>query len=361
MIAIMQGHKREQKFNLPSLNQYSNYWEDVREVYYPFESGLKAGTAEVYEHEIPGGQYSNLRPQAVALGLEHHFETIKKNYAIVNKMFGDIVKVTPSSKVVVDMALFMTSNNLTEQEVMKQGSALAFPDSVIDLFKGNLGQVKGGFPEELSKLVLKGDKPFSKRPNDYLEAVDFDKEFAQFKEQFGYDQTFLDFLSYKMYPAVFENFHEHKDTYGKVRNIPSTAFFYGLKQNEEVQVKLGQGKLMIIRLIYQSKADENGLCTVTFDLNGQTRSVQIRDNSAQATVKINAKATEENHIGSPLLGKLSAVLVEKGQRVKQNDPLFVIEAMKMESTITANFAGTVQEICVNEGELVEQQDLIIKL
>jgi len=360
MIAIMQGHKREQKFNLPSLNQYANYWEDVREIYYPFESGLKAGTAEVYEHEIPGGQYSNLRPQAVALGLEHKFEEIKKNYAVVNNMFGDIVKVTPSSKVVGDMALFMTSNNLTQEDVMEQGESLAFPDSVIDLFKGNLGQIEGGFPKKLSKLVLKGSEPFTKRPNEYLEPVDFDKELAEFREEFGEGRDFLDFLSYKMYPDVFENFHQHIKTYGKVKNIPTPAFFYGLKQNEEVQVKLSKGKIIIIRLIYQSEADENGLCTVTFDLNGQTRSVQIRDRAAKATVKINPKATEENQMGAPLLGKLSVVLVEAGQRVKQNDPLFVIEAMKMETTITAIADSTVKKVCIPEGELVEQGDLVIE-
>jgi len=360
MIAIMQGHKREQKFNLSSLNQYANYWEDVREIYYPFESGLKAGTAEVYEHEIPGGQYSNLRPQAVALGLEHKFEQIKKNYSIVNNMFGDIVKVTPSSKVVGDMALFMTSNNLSQEDVMEQGESLAFPDSVIDLFKGNLGQIEGGFPEKLSKLVLKGTEPFTKRPNEYLEPVDFDKELEEFREEFGKSRDFLDFLSYKMYPDVFENFHQHIKTYGKVKNIPTPAFFYGLKQNEEVQVKLSKGKIIIIRLIYQSEADENGLCTVTFDLNGQTRSVQIRDRSAKATKKINPKATEENQMGAPLLGKLSVVLVEAGQKVKQNDPLFVIEAMKMETTITATADSTVKKICIPEGELVEQGDLVIE-
>ncbi|MCW8931390.1 MAG: pyruvate carboxylase [Gammaproteobacteria bacterium] len=360
MIAIMEGQKREQKFNLPSLNQYANYWEDVREVYYPFESGLKSGTAEVYEHEIPGGQYSNLRPQAIALGLEHKFEQIKKNYAVVNDMFGDIVKVTPSSKVVGDMALFMTSNNLTEEDVMEQGASLAFPDSVIDLFKGNLGQVEGGFPEKLSKLILKDDEPFSKRPNEYLDPIDFDKEFVLFQEEFGEERNFLDFLSYKMYPDVFQNFHEHMKTYGKVRNLPSLAFFYGMKQNEEVQVNIGQGKTIIIRLIYQSEPDENGLCNVTFDLNGQTRSVQIRDHSAKATVKVNQKATEEEHIAAPLQGKLSVVLVKEGQKVSQNDPLFVIEAMKMETTITATFDCTIKKIYLQAGELVEQGDLVVE-
>jgi pyruvate carboxylase len=360
MIAIMHGNERGAEHDLRSLNQYSNYWEDVREMYYPFETDLKAGTADVYDHEIPGGQYSNLRPQAIALGLEHKFEEIKKNYAVVNRMFGDIVKVTPSSKVVGDMALFMTTNGLSEADVMRQGESLAFPDSVIDLFRGSLGQVEGGFPEELSKLVLKGEEPFTKRPNDYLEPVDFDTEFAAFLEEFGEQKTFLDFLSYKMYPDVFQDYHEHKKAFGAVRNLPTSAFFYGLKQNEEVLVELGQGKIIIIRLIYRSQADENGLCTVTFDLNGQTRSIQVRDESVQSTVTVNPKAVEENEIGAPLLGRLSAVLVEAGQEVKQNDALFVIEAMKMESTITAPFDGKVKRVCLDEGEMVEQGDLIIE-
>lgn len=360
MIAVMDGQDRGRDFNLESLNQYSNYWEDVRDMYYPFESDLRSGTAEVYDHAIPGGQYSNLRPQAIALGLEHKFEEIKKYYAIVNRMFGDIVKVTPSSKVVGDMALFMVSNGLTEQDVMEQGESLAFPDSVIDLFKGNLGQVEGGFPKELSKLILKGDKPFTKRPNEYLDPVDFDKEFVTFQEEFDDRTTILDFLSYKMYPAVYKDFYEHKKIYGNVRKLPTPAFFYGLKQNEEVRVKLAPGKEIIIRLIYRSEADENGLCNVTFDLNGQTRIVQVRDTSAVATTKVNPKAVEENQIGAPLLGKLSAILVEEGQSVSQNDALFVIEAMKMESTITAPFDGKIKKIALSDGELVEQGDMILE-
>ena len=250
LIAVMQGHEREQPFNLQSLNQYANYWEDVREMYYPFESGLKAGTAEVYQHEIPGGQYSNLRPQAVALGLEHKFEEIKKNYAIVNQMFGDIVKVTPSSKVVGDMALFMTSNGLSETDVMQQGERLAFPDSVIDLFAGNLGQVEGGFPKKLSKLVLKGKNPLPGRPNDHLEPVDFDSEFVAFQEEFDEYQTRLDFLSYKMYPDVFKDFYQHKQIYGDNSYLPTPAFFYGMKLNEEILVKLSQGKSIVISLLF---------------------------------------------------------------------------------------------------------------
>jgi len=361
LIAVMQGQPREQKFDLDSLNQYANYWEDKREVYYPFESGLKAGTAEVYKHEIPGGQYSNLRPQAIALGLEHKFEEVKENYAVVNKMFGDIVKVTPSSKVVGDMAIFMTSNGLTEADVMEQGDTLAFPESVHDLFKGNLGQTEGGFPPELSKLVLKNDKPFTNRPNDHLEPVDFDTEFAAFKEKFDdKNLTLKDFLSYMMYPQVFEDFYKHYDEYGNVSVLPTCAFFYGLKQREEVTVEIGQGKIIIIRMLYCSQPDEGGIRTVTFDLNGQTRSITIRDESVVSTQKVNRKAVEENEVGTPILGRLSAIMVEEGQKVEKDTPLFVIEAMKMESTITAPFTGTIKKIHLEAGEILEQGDLVIE-
>ncbi len=360
LIACMKGQAREQEFDLHSLNQYANYWEDLREVYYPFESGLKAGTAEVYEHEIPGGQYSNLRPQSIALGLEDKFEEVKKNYAVVNKMFGDIVKVTPSSKVVGDMAIFMTSNGLTEQDVMEQGGVLAFPESVHDLFIGNLGQVEGGFPSKLSKLILKNEKPFSGRPNDHLEPVDFDKEFSDFQEKFGNCSSILDFLSYMMYPKVYEDFYKHQDEYGNVSAIPTTAFFYGLKQRDEVTVKLGQGKVILIRLLYVSQPDAAGIRTVTFDLNGQTRSITIRDESVVSTQKVNRKAIEENEIGTPILGRLSAIMVKEGQTVEKDAPLFVIEAMKMESTITAPFAGTIKKIHLEVGEILEQGDLVIE-
>jgi len=360
LIAVMQGQPREQKFDLDSLNQYANYWEDKREVYYPFESGLKAGTAEVYTHEIPGGQYSNLRPQAIALGLEHKFEEVKENYAVVNKMFGDIVKVTPSSKVVGDMAIFMTSNGLSEADVMEQGGTLAFPDSVLDLFKGSLGQTEGGFPQELSKLVLKNDKPFTDRPNDHLEPVDFDQEFAAFKEKFDDSLSMKDFLSYMMYPQVFEDFYKHYDEFGNVSVLPTCTFFYGLKQREEVTVEIGQGKVIIIRMLYCSQPDEGGIRTVTFDLNGQTRSITIRDDSAVSTQKVNRKALEENEVGTPILGRLSTIMVEKGQKVEKDTPLFVIEAMKMESTITAPFSGVIKKIHLEEGEILEQGDLVIE-
>ncbi len=361
LIAAMEGQPREQKFNLKSLNDYANYWEDVREMYYPFESGLKAGTAEVYNHEIPGGQYSNLRPQAIALGLEHKFEEVKENYAVVNRMFGDIVKVTPSSKVVGDMAIYMTSNGLTEQDVMERGQTLAFPDSVIDLFKGGLGQQPGGFPTELSDIILKGEKPYGGRPNDHLKPVNLEAEFEAFKQEFDPEQTYLDFLSYKMYPAVFRDFYKHQQEYGSLSHLPTPVFFYGLKLNEEVTVQLGQGKVLIIRLLYRSPADENGMCLVTFEFNGQIRSVQIRDLSVKPTKASNRKAAGDKEIGTSLQGKLSALMVKPGQEVEQNTPLFVIEAMKMETTITAPYPGKVKAVYLQPGELVEQGDLVVEM
>jgi len=361
LIAVMQGHEREQAFNLASLNQYANYWEAVREYYYPFESGLKAGTAEVYEHEIPGGQYSNLRPQAIALGLEHRFEQIKKNYAAVNRMFGDIVKVTPSSKVVGDMAMFMTANGLDEKDVMAQGETLAFPDSVIDLFSGKLGQMEGGFPPGLSALVLKGRKPLAGPPGEALDPVDFDAEFAAFKEQFDENLTELDFLSYLMYPDVFRGFHEHQQEFGEVHYLPTHTFFYGLKQGDEILVKLQRGKTIVIRYIYRSHTDENGFCRVTFELNGQARSVQVRDETVVPKHAANRKAIERNEVGSPLMGRLSSVLVAAGDKVDKETPVFVIEAMKMETTITAPFESKVKAVHLQAGELVGQGDLVIEL
>ena len=361
MIAVMQGHEREQPFDLASLNEYANYWEAVREFYYPFESGLKAGTAEVYEHEIPGGQYSNLRPQAIALGLEHRFEQIKKNYATVNRMFGDIVKVTPSSKVVGDMALFMTANGLDEKDVMAQGDTLAFPDSVIDLFSGKLGQTDDGFPTALTAMVLKGKKPLEGPPGEALDPVDFEADFSAFKEEFDADLTELDFLSYEMYPDVFRGFYEHQKEFGEVHYLPTQTFFYGLGQGDEILVKLQRGKTIVIRFIYRSHTDENGFCRVTFELNGQARSVQVRDETVVPKTAANRKAVERNEIGSPLMGRLATVMVAPGDVVDKDTPIFVIEAMKMETTITAPIESTIKTVHLQPGELVGQGDLIIEL
>ena len=368
-VAIMQGHEREQEADLKSLNAYSRYWETVREHYYPFESGLKAGTAEVYDHEIPGGQYSNLRPQAAALGLEEEFETVKANYQLVNDMFGDIVKVTPSSKVVGDMALFMTSNKLSPADVLERGQSLAFPDSVVGFFRGELGQPAHGFPEALQKVILKGEKPFTDRPNAYLEPVDFDAELAAFKQEFYPDtqagpedeQLFLEFLSFSLYPKVYRDYFIYRQQYGELAYIPTLAFFYGMKPMQEILVEIAPGKTIIIRLLYISEPNAAGMRQVTFEMNGQARSIEVRDQEAKSTLKVNRKAAADNEVGAPLQGKLAGVSVSAGDKVKEGDTLFVIEAMKMESSISAPMSGTVKEVCLGAGELVAQGDLVVVL
>jgi len=359
--SYMQGHEREQKLNINSLNDYSTYWEYVREFYYPFESGLKAGTAEIYDNEIPGGQYSNLRPQANALGLGDKFETVKKNYALVNKMFGDLVKVTPSSKVVGDMALFMTSNNLTPNDVFEKGHTLSFPDSVVDLFRGELGQPVGGFPQELSKIILKGEKPFTDKPNKHLEPIDFSKEMEAFKKKFDGHDDEADLLAYLLYPKVYEDFYKHQQQFGEVGYIPTLAFFYGMKNGEEILVEISEGKTIIIKLLYISEPNEEALRTVAFELNGQTRRVKIKDNSAKVDKVTNRKISGENEVGAPLQGKLASIKVKPGDEVTESTALFVIEAMKMESSITPPRAGVVKEVHLKAGDMVQQDDLVISL
>jgi pyruvate carboxylase len=358
---MMQGHPRELRMNIKKLNELSNYWEDVREFYYPFESDLKAGTAEVFDHEIPGGQYSNLRPQARSLGLEKKFQEIKNNYVVVNRMFGDIVKVTPSSKVVGDMALFMTANGYTEQDIYEKGEEISFPDSVIGLFKGDLGQTPGGFPAKLAGIILKNEKGFSDRPNAHLKPIDFTKAFENFQEKYGEQYNFCDLLSYLFYPKVFDEYHQHQLAFGDLYYIPSTAFFFGLKANEETLIELAPGKSILVKMLYMSATDEDGIKHVFFKLNGQTRSIDAKDKSYTVTKEVHRKVGSGNDVGAPLQGKLSRILVKEGDAVEKNTPLFTIEAMKMESTIVASKRGTVQSIVLNEGVLVQQDDVVLEV
>lgn len=361
MVAALEGHERANAdISLDSLNQFSNYFEAVRESYYPFETELRAGTAEVYTHEIPGGQYSNLLPQARSLGLENKFEQIKKNYATVNRMFGDIVKVTPSSKVVGDMAMFMTSNNLTQEEIMERGDEISFPDSVKNFFRGDLGQPYGGFPEVLQKIVLKDEVPYTDRPNAHLAPVDFDKEFEEFKIKYPDKRmSFLDFLSFKLYPRVFDDYYHHFQQYDEVLKLPSKAFFYPMRPNEELMVRIAPGKKLLISFMYSLEPDEEGQRPVYFKINGQTRSILVRDTNIRVEKVEHEKVSTAEDIGAPLQGKLTSILVEEGQSVEKNQPLFVIEAMKMESTITAPKAGVVKRLPLKTGVMVEQDDLII--
>lgn len=359
--AIMEGHEREHNIDRHSLDRYSRYWEQVRQWYYPFETELKAGTAEVYDHEIPGGQYSNLRPQARGLGLEDKMDLIKQNYKAANDMLGGIVKVTPSSKVIGDMAMFMTSNNLTAEDVIAKAADLDFPDSMIALMQGHLGQWQFGWPTQLQADILKDKKPFTERPNAHLEPVDLEEGFSQFKKDYPEANTFEDYLSSLLYPKVFDQYYDHITQYGAVAALPTSAFFYGLQPNEEIIVDIAKGKSIPIQYLNANMADPTGNRLVTFRINGVVRSVLVHDDSAKTTVAINEKATREHQVGSPLQGSLSKILVKAGDTISKGDALFIIEAMKMESTVTAPKDGVVSRVILDEKTLVHQDDLVIEL
>ncbi len=367
VLEMLKFNDRENSIDIPKLNEYSNYWEAVREYYYVFESGLKAGTGEVYQHEIPGGQYSNLKPQAQALGLSDRFHEITKMYGEVNELFGDIVKVTPSSKVVGDMAQYLVSNNLTIEDVKKRGETISFPQSVVSLFKGELGQPVGEFPKDLQKSILKDQKAFTDRPNAHLEPVDFEAEFKDFEKVFkkgmGRALDITDFLSYKLYPKVFLGAYNHHLKYGNVMNIPTKNFFYGMDLEEEIIVTLDQGKTLLVRLISVGDPNDEGVVTVFFKINGQTRNVEIQDSAIKVDKVSHVKVdkADDKQIGAPLQGSLSSILVKSGQEVKKNEPLFIIEAMKMETTITANEDAVVKKIILKSGTMVEADDLVITL
>ncbi len=367
LVEMLRFNDRENPMNREKLAEYSNYWETTRNYYYPFESGLKSGTGEVYTHEIPGGQYSNLKGQAIALGLEDKFPEVTKMYGEVNQLFGDIIKVTPSSKVVGDMAQYLISNQLTIEDVMERGDTISFPDSVRSFFRGDLGQPVGGFPKKLQKIVLKDEEPYTERPNAHLEPIDFDKEFKAFKRKYsksmGRRLEITDFLSYKLYPKVFQQAYEHHALYGNVVNIPTKNFFYGMEIGEEIMVELDQGKVILVQLQLVGEPDINGNVSLFFKVNGQLSHVIVKDKSIKVDKKENTKANHDDskQIGSPLQGLLSNVLVKAGDEIKKNQPLFIIEAMKMESTVTAVEEGVVKKVYLKGGSMVDSNDLILEI
>ncbi|AMR26941.1 pyruvate carboxylase [Hymenobacter psoromatis] len=360
LVEMLRHTPRHREFNQHSLNGFSDYWEALREQYYPFESGLLAGTAEVFEHEIPGGQYSNLRPQAAALGLLDKFEEVKQRFADANQLLGDIPKVTPSSKVVGDLALFMVSNKLTPEGVISRGEGLSFPESVRELLRGDIGQPLGGWPADMQRVVLKGEPAFTDRPNEHLTPIDFDQEWATFEKEHPYAQ-FTDLLSSLLYPKVFADYWKFRLSYGDVSRVPTPVFFFGLKEGEETIITIARGKTIIIRLQSIGPVNDEGMRTVFFALNGQTRNLEVRDRHVEVKTVHNQKADRANskQIGAPLQGMLSKVLVAAGQQVAKNTPLFVIEAMKMETTITAPEDLTVGTLALGEGARVQADDLVL--
>jgi len=362
VVEMMRFHERENPYDIKSLNQFSNYWEQVREYYYPFESGMKSSSAEVFQNEIPGGQYSNLKPQAISLGLGDKFEEIKERYADVNEMFGDIVKVTPSSKVVGDLAQYMVANNISKEDIFTKGEQLSFPESVVSFFMGELGQPEGGFPTELQRIILKGKVPLKGRPGKSMPKLDLEKDFEEFRKKFGEDLPYTTYLSYKMYPKVTEDYIQMFRQYGDVDVVPTKYFFYGMKPGEETTIQIAPGKTLLVKLQSIGPADDKGMRTAFFKLNGQVRNIEVQDKSITVIKKENRKVDKSNasHIGSPLQGMLSKVFVKKGDIIKKNQPLFMVEAMKMETNIAANADGKVGDIILTPGKLVNTDDLVLE-
>lgn len=363
IVEMMRFHERENPYNIKSLNQFSNYWESVRDYYHPYESGMKSSSAEVYQHEIPGGQYSNLKPQAIALGLGDKFEEIKERYADVNEMFGDIVKVTPSSKVVGDLAQYMVANNISKEDIFTKGDQISFPESVVSYFMGELGQPEGGFPLELQRIILKGKVPLTDRAGKHIPALDLEQDFKDFKKKFGDDLPYTTYLSYKFYPKVTEDYLVMFRKYGDVDVVPTKYFLYGMKPGEETTVQIAPGKTLLVRLQSIGPADDKGMRTAFFKLNGQTRNIEVQDRSIKVIRQENRKAEKDNerHVASPLQGMLSKVFVKKGDEVKKNQPLFMVEAMKMETNIAANNDGIVGDIILTPGTLVNTDDLVLEI
>ena len=344
LLATLEGSTWDPQLDQPGIQKLANYWETVRDFYTPFESELRSGTAQVYHHEIPGGQYSNYKPQVEGLGLGHRWEECKEMYRKVNDMFGDLVKVTPSSKIVGDMSMFMVQNNLEPEDVLERGEDLAFPQGVIDFFKGMIGQPYGGFPKKLQKIILKGEQPLTCRPGELLEPVDFPAKKAELEKKLGHEVSDRDVLSAVLYPGVFETFDRHRQEYSDTSFMPTPVFFYGLDVGDEVTVDIEPGKSLIIKLNAIGKVHEDGTRNIYFELNGEPRQVLVKDLSVETedTSHVQADPEDTKQIGAPMPGKIFKLLVAEGDEVKEGDTLISTEAMKMETAVKTKRSGVVK-------------------
>ncbi|MCE0454639.1 pyruvate carboxylase [Staphylococcus haemolyticus] len=359
----LNGFNRNLRADIEGLEELSHYWSIVRPYYSDFESDIKSPNTEIYEHEMPGGQYSNLGQQAKSLGLGERFHEVKDMYRRVNFLFGDIVKVTPSSKVVGDMALYMVQNDLDEQSVIKEGHKLDFPESVVSYFKGDIGQPVNGFNKELQDVILKGQQPLTERPGEYLDPVNFD-EIRQELEAKDYGEvTEQDVISYVLYPKVFDQFMQTKQQYGDLSLLDTPTFFFGMRNGETVEIEIDTGKRLIIKLETISEPDENGYRTIYYVMNGQARRISIKDENIKTNTNLKPKVDKSNpsHIGAQMPGSVTEVKVTVGEEVKVNQPLLITEAMKMETTIQAPFNGTIKQVTVVNGDAIATGDLLIEI
>ncbi|HEV7275641.1 MAG TPA: pyruvate carboxylase [Devosiaceae bacterium] len=362
LVAALADGPRDPKLDSRVIRELSFYWEAVRTQYRAFESDLRSGASEVYLHEMPGGQFTNLKEQARSMGLESRWHEVAQTYADVNQMFGDIVKVTPSSKVVGDMALAMVSSGISRAEVEDPQRDVAFPDSVIGFFAGDLGQPPGGFPKELQKKVLKGRKPLTERPGSYLEDVDLEAERSKAAEATGMEIDDLRLASYLMYPKVFTDFAKTQEMYGPTAVLPTPAYFYGLEQGEELLVDIEKGKTLVLQYLGQSETNEKGQVRVFFDLNGQPRTITVPDRMKAGDIVLRPKAEpgDPKQVGAPMPGVVSSLAVKPGQTVAAGDVLCSIEAMKMETAIHAETGGVLAEVLVKPGDQIDAKDLMMR-
>lgn len=364
IVEALARSERDTGLDIGAIRRLSNYWEAVRHQYAAFESGLEAPASEVYLHEMPGGQFTNLKAQARSLGLEERWHEVAQAYADANQIFGDIVKVTPSSKVVGDMALMMVAQDLTRDDVLDPAKDIAFPDSVVDMLRGNLGQPPGGWPEAIVRKVLKDEVPSTTRPGAHMEPADLDAArealSAELEERSAEDSEVAGYL---MYPKVFLDYVKRHIQYGPVRTLPTPVFFYGMEPGEEISVEIDPGKTL--EILYQTKGetDESGEVKVFFELNGQPRAVRVPNRAAKSSARAQPKAEagNANHIGAPMPGAVATVAVVAGQKVKASDLLVTIEAMKMETGIHADRDATVKAVHVAPGQQVDAKDLLVEL
>ena len=364
IVAALESTDRATGLDMDAIRKISFAWEDIRRQYSAFESDLKAPASEVYLHEMPGGQFTNLKEQARALGLANRWHEVAKTYAEVNQMFGDIVKVTPSSKVVGDMALMMVSQGMTASDVMDPNRDISFPESVVAMMRGDLGQPPGGWPEVIQAKVLKGESAYTERPGALLAPTDLEAERATISGALERDVSDKELASYLMYPKVFTEFARVTETYGPVGVLPTPVYFYGLKPEDEIAIELEKGKTLILRCLGRADPDEDGMVRVFFELNGQPRTIKVPDRSHGATgagAARKANPDDPSHVAAPVPGVISTVSVKVGDSVKAGDPLLGIEAMKMETVIHADRDGTIAELVVTAGQSVDAKDLLAVL
>jgi pyruvate carboxylase len=362
IVEALKGSARDPGLDPESIRRISFYWEAVRNQYAAFESDLKGPASEVYLHEMPGGQFTNLKEQARSLGLESRWHEVAQAYHDANLMFGDIVKVTPSSKVVGDMALMMVSQDLSVADVENPARDIAFPDSVVSMLRGDLGQSPGGWPQALQKKALKGEQPITQRPGALLADADLAADHRQLEEKLGREVSEFEFASWLMYPKVFSDFAAASEEYGPVSVLPTPVYFYGMKAEDEVLVDIERGKTLVIRCLAIGDTDDKGMVTVFFELNGQPRRVKVPDRThgaGAAKARRKAEAGNEAHVSAPMPGVVSTLAVSAGQKVSAGDVLLSIEAMKMETALHAERDGQIAEVLVGAGDQIDAKDLLV--